>query len=85
MNEAFYYMQVITHITFESFKRDVSSDVIPVTGDPNTFRRNRIDFAVKIVKHSGLITMKVREFIMNRLKLDELWLRCQSLPQITFA
>lgn len=85
MNEAFYYLQVITHIMFESFKRDVSRDVISVTSYPNTFRRRLIDFAVKIVKHSGLITMKVREFIMNSLKLDELWQRCQSPPQITFA
>jgi len=85
MNQAFYYLQVITHIMFESFKRDVSSDVIPVTSYPNTFRRKLIDFAVKIVKHSGLITMKVREFIMNSLKLDELWLRCQSPPVIAFV
>ncbi len=85
MNEAFYYLQVITHIMFESFKRDISADVIPVTSYPNTFRRKLIDFAVKIVKHSGLITMKVREFIMNSLKLDELWLRCQSPPVIVFA
>ena len=85
MNEAFYYLQVITHIMFESFKRDVSADVIPVTSYPNTFRRKLIDFAVKIVKHSGIITMKVREFIMYSLKLDELWERCQSPPQITFA
>ncbi len=85
MNEAFYYLQVITHIMFESFKRDVSADVIPVTSYPNTFRRKLIDFAVKIVKHSALITMKVREFIMNSLKLDELWQRCQSPPVINFA
>jgi Transposase DDE domain group 1 len=85
MNEAFYYLQVITHIMFESFKRDISADVIPVSSYPNTFRRKLIDFAVKIVSHSGLVTMKVREFIMNSLKLDELWLRCQSPPVITFA
>ena len=84
MNEAFYYLQVITHIMFESFKRDVSADVIPVTSYPNTFRRKMIDFAVKIVKHSALLTMKVREFIMNSLKLDELWQRCQSPPVIVF-
>jgi len=70
---------------FESFKRDVSADIIPVTSYPNTFRRKLIDFAVKIVKHSGLITMKVREVIMNSLKLDELWQRCQSPPVIDFA
>jgi len=85
MNEAFYYLQVITHIMFESFKRDVSADVISVASYPNTFRRKLIDFAVKLVKHSALITMKVREFIMNSLKLDELWERCQSPPVIAFA
>jgi len=85
MNSAHYYLQVITHTMFESYKRDITDEVIPVTSYPNTFRRRLIDFAVKIVSHSGQLTMKVREFIMNSLKLDELWERCQSPPQITFA
>jgi len=85
MNEAFYYLQVITHIMFEAYKRDITADIISVTCYPNTFRRSLIDFAVKIVKHSGIIIIKVREFIMSSLKLDELWLRCQSPPVITFA
>ncbi len=83
MNSAHYYLQVITHIMFESFKRDVSDEVIPVSSYPNTFRRSLIDFAVKIVRHAGQLTMKVREFIMNSLKLDKLWERCQSPPVIT--
>lgn len=83
MNSAHYYLQVITHIMFESYKRDITDEA--VTSYPNTFRRRLIDFAVKIVSHSGQLTMKVRKFIMNSLKLDELWERCQSPPQITFA
>ena len=85
MNSAHYYLQAITHIMFESYKRDITDEVIPVTSYPNTFRRKLIDFAVKIVSHGGQLTMKVREFIMHRLKLDELWLRCQSPPQICVA
>ena len=82
MNSAHYYLQVITHIMFESYKRDITAEVIPVTSYPNTFRRKLIDFAVKIVSHRGQLTMKVREFIMHSLKLDVLWQRCQSPPQI---
>ncbi len=84
MNESYYYFQVITHIMFESYKRDVTADVIPVTSYPNTFRRRLIDFAVKIVKHSGKVTMKVREIIMSTLRLKELWERCQRPPVIQY-
>jgi hypothetical protein len=85
MNQAYYYLQVITHIMFEAYKRDITEDIIPVTSYPNTFRRILIDFAVKFVRHSGQLTMKVREYMMNRLKLDVLWERCQSPPTIAVA
>lgn len=85
MNGVFYYLEAITHLMFESYKRDITNDVISISSYPNTFRRKLIDFAVKIVDHANQKTMKVREFIMNSLKLDELWKRCQSPPVINFA
>ena len=85
MNGAYYYLQAITHFMFETYKRDVTDQVIPTTSYPNTFRRKLIDFAVKIVSHSDQLTMKVREFIMNSFQLDKLWERCQSPPVINFA
>jgi len=84
MNEAYYYFQVITHIMFESYKRDITSDIIAISSYPNTFRRKLIDFAVKIVSHGGIVKMRVREIMMRGLKLDELWERCQRPPVIQF-
>jgi len=70
---------------FESSKRDVTADVILVTSYPNTFRRRLIDFAVKIVKHRGKVTMKVGEIIMSTLRLKELWEGCQRPLVIQFV
>jgi len=51
MNRAYYYLLAITHFLFESYKRDVTNEVLPAESYPNTFRRELIDFAVKIVSH----------------------------------
>jgi hypothetical protein len=82
MNQGYYYLLVFAHFLFESYKRDVTVDVLPVTSYPNTFRRQLIDFAAKIVSHSGQIILKVTTSIYNRIKILELWERCQSPPVI---
>lgn len=82
MNQGYYYLLVLAHFLFESYKRDVTSDVLPVASYPNTFRRQLIDFAAKIVTHSGQIILKVTTSIYNRIKILELWERCQSPPVI---
>ncbi len=51
MNRAYYYLLVITHFSFETYKRDVTNNVLPIRSYPNTFRRQLIDFAVKIISH----------------------------------
>ena len=82
MNRGYYYLLVFAHFLFECYKRDVTADVLPVASYPNTFRRQLIDFAAKIVTHSGQIILKVTTSIYNRLKILELWERCQSPPVI---
>ena len=39
MNRAYYFMLVITHFLFETYKQDITAQVIPITVYPNTFRR----------------------------------------------
>jgi hypothetical protein len=82
MNRGYYYLLVFAHFLFECYKRDVTADVLPVASYPNTFRRQLIDFAAKIVTHSGQIIFKVTTSIYNRIKILELWERCQSPPVI---
>jgi len=82
MNRAYYYLLAISHFLFESYKRDVTYDVLSTESYPNTFRRQLIDFAVKIVSHGGVIILKVTNEIKERLKIYNLWKLCQSPPLI---
>jgi hypothetical protein len=52
MNRAYYYLLVIAHFILETYKRDITADVTPITSYPNTFRRGLVDFAVKLTSHS---------------------------------
>ena len=76
MNRAYYYMLAIAHFLFESYKHDVTGDVLPAGSYPNTFRRQLIDFAVKIVSHGGNIILKVTSEVKERLNIFKLWEQC---------
>ena len=82
MNRAYYFMLVFTHFIFESYKRDVTAEVIPVTAYPNTFRRKLIDFAVKITSRARNIVLNVTKSVYETINIDQLWKWCQSPPQI---
>lgn len=82
MNRAYYYLLAISHFLFESYKRDVTYEVLSTESYPNTFRRQLIDFAVKVVSHGGEIILKVTNEIKERLKIYNLWELCQSPPLI---
>lgn len=84
MNMVYYYLLVITHFLFETYKIDVTNEVVPVKSYPNTFRRQLIDFAVKIVSHSRDKILQITEAIYNNLKIKDLWLKCQTPPKILF-
>ena len=77
-NSAFYYCMVIAFFLFETFKEDVLEEVIPVTSYATTVRRKALDFAAKIVKTAGEIILKVTQAVMETLRFDELWKRCQN-------
>jgi len=82
MNMVYYYLLVITHFLFETYKIDVTDEIVSIKSYPNTFRRQLIDFAVKIVSHSRNKILQVVETTYNKLKINDLWLKCQNPPQI---
>lgn len=79
-NTAFFYCMVISFFLFETFKEDVLEGVIPVESYATTVRRKALDFAAKIIKTSGEIILKVTRAIMESLRFDKLWQRCQDDP-----
>lgn len=84
MNRAYYFLLVISHFIFEAYKQDVSAEIIPITAYPNTFRRNLVDFAVKITSRSRNIILNVTKTVYQTINIEEIWKRCQSPPEIQF-
>ena len=82
-NTAWYYMMCVSHNLFEAFKEDVSAPVISVSVYADTFRRQLIDTAGKIVRHAGKLIMKVPRATFERLQMDRLFAACQSAPVMT--
>ncbi len=85
MNRAYYFMLVIVHFIFETYKRDVTNEVLSITSYPNTFRRKVIDFATKITSGSGYVILNIPKTIFDNFKLNDLWKKCQSPPVIQFG
>jgi hypothetical protein len=85
MNRAYYFMLVIVHFIFETYKRDVTNEVLSITSYPNTFRRKVIDFATKITSGSGYVILNIPKTIFDNFKLNDLWKKCQSPPIIQFG
>ena len=81
-NTAYYYTALLAFALFEAFKADITAPVVPETAYANTLRRSFLDVAGKIVHHAGRIVLKVSRATFDRLKLDQLWLRCASPPMI---
>jgi hypothetical protein len=77
-NAAWYYMMLLGNNLFESFKEDVTESVIPVSVYADTFRRQFIKTAGKMVRHAGQLIMKVPRAAFERLQLDQLFMRCQN-------
>ena len=82
-NAAWYYLMVLANNLFEAFKEDVTESVIPVSVYADTFRRQFIDTAGKLVRHAGKLVMRVPKVDFDRLKFDRLFEKCQvGLPQL---
>lgn len=77
-NMAFFYCMLISFFLFETFKEDVLKEVIPVVSYATTVRRKVLDIAAKIIKTGGEIILKVTRAVMENLRFDKLWERCQS-------
>ena len=85
MNRAYYYMLVISHFIFETYKRDITPDIIPITAYPNTFRRILIDFAAKITTRARNIVLNVTKTVYETINIEQIWEKCQSPPKIQFT
>ncbi len=85
MNRSYYFLMVISHFIFETYKRDVTSEVISVSSYPSTFRRKIIDFAVKITSGSGYVILNIPRTVFENFKITDLWKKCQSPPIIQFG
>jgi hypothetical protein len=84
-NAAFYYTVLVAFFLFESFKRDVASQVVPITAQATRVRRQLLDFAAKIVRTSGQAILKVTAAVWEHLRLPELWERAANPPPLAPA
>ena len=84
-NAAFYYTTLVAFFLFETFKEDVTAEVMPVVAQATRVRREAIDFAAKIVRHSGETVLKVTAAVWHRLRIPELWALAANPPPLAWA
>jgi len=77
-NAAYYYLMVIAHLLFQSYKEDVCSEIINIRSYPETARRKLIDFSAKIVKTAHTVILKVTEGIAKSIQIQTLWEKCNN-------
>ena len=77
-NTAFFYCMLISFFLFETFKEDVLEEVLPVASYATTVRRRVVDVAAKIITTSRGIILKVTQAVMENLRFDKLWEKCQN-------
>ena len=77
-NAAWYYLMLVGNNLFEAFKEDVSKPVIAVTVYADTFRRQFLDTADKLLRHSGKLILKVPKTTFERLQWNRLFATCQQ-------
>jgi hypothetical protein len=81
-NSAYYYIMAISFFIFESFKKDMDTEVIPVTWYPSTFRRRFIDAAGKIVHSGRQVILKLTAFFYELFNFPELWQRSMAVDPV---
>jgi hypothetical protein len=82
-NAAWYYLILLGHFLFETFKEDVGTPVVSTGCYANTVRRRLIDLAGKIVSHSERIVLKIAAATFDHLSLADLFERCKKAPAVT--
>ena len=80
MNATYYYTMLTAFFLLEACKHDTYEGVIPITAYSTTICRRLFDIAGKSVHHSGEIILEVTTAVMESLKLDVLWRRCNNPP-----
>ena len=73
---------LVSFFLFETFKEDNLKDILPLHSYATTLRRKVIDFAAKVVRTGHEVILKVPQAVMDSLKLQVLWTRCQSAVPI---
>ena len=76
---------IISYFLHVAYKYDVTSEIIPLTSYPTTFRRQLIDFAAKIVSTGGEFMLKVTQVIYNHLNISKIWELSGTVPPIPLA
>ena len=82
-NAAFYYMMLVSFFLYESYKYDCLHGIVTLSCYASTLRRHLIDFAGKIVNHSGKLILKIPEAVYDRLNLCRVWSLVHSPPIIS--
>ena len=72
----------IAFFLFETFKEDVTEQIISVVSYANTVRRAIIDVGAKIVTHSGRNIVKFFRVLYEQIKCNVLWEKVLSPPEI---
>ena len=83
-NAAFYYTMIIAFFLHEAFKLDVCSPVVKISAYATTVRRQLIDIAAKVTRHSGMIILKVTRATFLALNFSKLWQKSSAPPQFVW-
>ena len=83
-NAAFYYTMIIAFFLYEAFKLDVCSPVVKISAYATTVRRQLIDIAAKVVRHSGAIILKVTNASFQALSFSQLWQKSAEPPRFVW-
>ena len=83
-NAAFYYTMIIAFFLYEAFKLDVCSPVVKISAYATTVRRQLIDIAAKVVRHSGSIILKVTNVTFQALNFSQLWQKSAEPPRLVW-
>ena len=70
----------IAFFLYEAFKLDVCSPVVTASAYATTVRRQLIDIAAKVVRHSGAIILKVTNATFQVLNFSRLWQKSSAPP-----
>ena len=79
-NTAYYLIMVLAYNLFESFKEDVTADVLPQSSYASTVRRKLFDVAGKLVRKGGQVILKITRVISERLDFASLWQHASNPP-----